>query len=120
MTRTRWGQDDCITFALPDLERSASPKILKAFSEAWAVRRASREYGSIRAAWEAGLEHCGYREVSGVAPDQGEHRFLGEDFRYGWTVGVLMEGGVWVRAPGGRVRAMWKDGSPIAHWWRPV
>ena len=105
MERSKWRSDDCVTHALPTLRRWRAPLILLAKTEAAGALRAIKRYGSLRAAWHRGLEHCGYQKVS--FPLQREDRVLGRDLIWGWTIGVYRNGNVWVRTPTGLNRARW-------------
>lgn len=112
----RWGVDDCVSFALPELDRKASLALSGAISDEDAINRLTAEYGTLEDAWRAGLEWCGYTELLVVEDYRDGDRLLGRDEVYGWTVAVIIDGGTWVRGLRGRTRASFQ--GETSHWRR--
>lgn len=112
--RPSWGEDDCVSFALPALDRESVPELRP--TEMDSVREAARKYGSLKDAWREGLRACGYVQVPLEVYQDGD-RVLGRDAMHGPTVAVVKYGVPWIRAAAGLTRPRWRGPTEL---WRAV
>lgn len=99
-----WGESDCITFALPELKRKEIVELARAKTSKSGAKAAIKSAGSLKRAWQIGLDRAGYERVKW--PFIEGDRVLGKAKIYGWTVGVYIDGAIWVRCEIGKVRAV--------------